>query len=148
MPLYDFKCKDCGKVSGAFLKMDDIKGRNDFACPECGGKTRRLWTKPSAIVKSGIGDVLNSLHPHQTLVDVDGRPVKVNFVDHGDRSGLEGVAAAAGIRGARMDEKTGKPVVDVVSDKPDPLGLHKKGQTETSQINVNQKVRMPGQKGK
>jgi len=35
MPIYEYRCLDCGKVSEVFLRSPDSK---DIECPSCGGK--------------------------------------------------------------------------------------------------------------
>jgi len=103
----------------------------------------RIWATPNFIIKSTLGDV--KLLPNQKIVDVDGRPVKLNFIDHGERSGIPKDSQLNQFAGARIDEKTGKPVIDVVSNIPDPLGAiskaKQKGDAEIIQKKVNQPVK-------
>ena len=145
MPLYDFRCpnEDCkADIITECFSMNDTEGRDSFLCPLCQGETKRQYNSPNAIIKGTIGDI--KLTNNQTVVDVDGQPIRLNFVDHGDRSSdfMEG-SVAAQMPGARMDEKTGKPVVDVVSNVPDPLGKIERSKKETvTQVNqVNTKVK-------
>ncbi len=35
MPIYDYKCQDCGKVSEMLLRSAES---NDVKCPNCGSK--------------------------------------------------------------------------------------------------------------
>lgn len=120
MALYDFECPECGEVLTLSFSMNDDKGRKNAECPDCKVKLKRIYNVPGAIVKQGLGDM--KLGPSQKFVDVDGRPVVMNFIDHGKRSGLADDSIAKQIPGARIDEKTGQAVVDVVSNTPDPLG--------------------------
>ncbi len=46
MPIYEYKCKDCGKVI-EILK----KGSESVECPECGSKNlEKLISRPGAIL--------------------------------------------------------------------------------------------------
>jgi hypothetical protein len=123
--------------------MDDQQGRDSVTCPVCGLLLKRVYTIPNMVVMESISDQVENLHPNQSRIDVDGRPCKLNFVDHGDRSEVEG-GIVSKFAGARMDEKTGKPVVDVVSNVPDPLGEARKNKkTEVKKIDVNQPYKTP-----
>lgn len=126
MPIYSFRClnEKC-KVDtvDATFHMNDNEGRENFSCPLCDGETKRVFMTAALIIKSTIGTSEIRVGKNQTIVDVDGQPVRLNFMDHGDRSSdFEEGSIASKIPGARMDEKTGRPVVDVVSSIPDPLG--------------------------
>lgn len=49
MPLYEYRCEDCGFV---FDKFRSVKGRDDaVACPECGCRGRRLQSGATMTVK-------------------------------------------------------------------------------------------------
>ena len=37
MPMYDYKCQDCGKESLIVLTLNEHE-RGDVKCPACGGK--------------------------------------------------------------------------------------------------------------
>jgi putative FmdB family regulatory protein len=150
MPLYDFKCinDECDvDIAEALFGMEDQEGRDAFRCPVCGGETNRVFTSPNAVIKSTLADM--ALEPHQAIIDCDGQPIRLNFIDHGDRSSdFEEGSVAKKMPGARMDEKTGRAVVDVVSNVPDPLGKiersKQQGVTQTEVKNINEKVKTRG----
>jgi putative FmdB family regulatory protein len=49
MPIFEYKCSDCGKIS-EFLEKADIKA--DHICPACGGKNlTKQFSTFSAVVK-------------------------------------------------------------------------------------------------
>ena len=51
MPIYEYKCEDCGKAVEILQK-----GRNSepVECPECGSKNlKRLLSRPGAILMKG-----------------------------------------------------------------------------------------------
>ena len=143
MPDYDFSCVKCKVYTTITCGMNDTEKRKNVKCPKCGRKMERIWATPNFIIKSTLGDV--KLLPNQKIVDVDGRPVKLNFIDHGERSGIPKDSQLNQFAGARIDEKTGKPVIDVVSNIPDPLGAiskaKQKGDAEIIQKKVNQPVK-------
>lgn len=45
MPIYEYKCRLCAKVTESIMKPWETK--NPVQCPECGGACDRVW--------SGIG---------------------------------------------------------------------------------------------
>lgn len=49
MPLYDVKCKRCGKVEERIAKVDEA-----VLCRECGGITHRLMPS-SHVINMGVG---------------------------------------------------------------------------------------------
>lgn len=145
MASYDFECKNCKSIITLSFGMNDDKGRNNAKCPKCKKKIKRIFSVPAAIVKQGLGDM--KLLPSQKFVDVDGRPVVMNFIDHGDRSGMnKDSLVASNVPGARIDEATGKPVVDVVSNIPDPLGhlerSKQKGDVQIKKKKIGQKYKV------
>lgn len=52
MPTYDYQCDQCGHRFEAFQQMSD---KPLTACPECGGKLRRLIGAGGAVVFKGSG---------------------------------------------------------------------------------------------
>jgi putative FmdB family regulatory protein len=49
MPIFEYKCSDCGKIS-EFLEKADTKA--DHTCPACGGKNlTKQFSTFSAVVK-------------------------------------------------------------------------------------------------
>jgi putative FmdB family regulatory protein len=117
MPLYDFECECGAKRFNVEFGMSDKK---IVKCSNCKKQMGRVWGGQSVIVKSTLASAGISLGPNQAFADVDGKPVRMNFIDHGER----GDTAPGGIArrmGARMDAKTGRPVVDVISNVKNPL---------------------------
>jgi putative FmdB family regulatory protein len=51
MPIYDYRCDHCGH---AFSAVQSFKDDPLASCPNCGGRPRRLLSKP-AIVFKGSG---------------------------------------------------------------------------------------------
>ena len=48
MPIYDYKCQDCGKVSELFLRSADSEGIN---CPHCGSRNLERLISASYMIK-------------------------------------------------------------------------------------------------
>lgn len=42
MPMYTFRCEDCGRVED--LLMPAAKRNEAHACPACGGRVVRVWS--------------------------------------------------------------------------------------------------------
>jgi len=49
MPIYRYKCNDCGKEFSFLEKMEEPRKET---CPKCGGKLERLFSKPNVLYKS------------------------------------------------------------------------------------------------
>ncbi|MFC1905201.1 FmdB family zinc ribbon protein [Chloroflexota bacterium] len=49
MPIYDFKCKECGNISEILIRSAD---RQEISCPECEGSMERLISS-SYLVRMG-----------------------------------------------------------------------------------------------
>ena len=50
MPIYEYRCSDCGKVS----EVLNLGGSRQPACGHCGGtRLAKLISAPSAVIKSG-----------------------------------------------------------------------------------------------
>jgi putative FmdB family regulatory protein len=46
MPIYDYRCDECGKVYDVFHKVKEVE--EDIVCPECSSKKHtRLLSAPS-----------------------------------------------------------------------------------------------------
>lgn len=140
---YEFNCVQCpgpgsdGHKTVAFdLEISMTKAPAIGAkrkCPCCQRRTaiRVVSTGVGAIVK---GQVRYDWKPGESMrTCINGQETRFTFIDHpeGDpayRRNLanmarkQGVRETAGLRNARLDEKSGRMVVDVMSDKPDPLG--------------------------
>ena len=144
---YNFNCKKCKKELTLSFSMKDDEGRNNARCPECGEKLQRIFTAPAMIVKTTLKSAGLVNGPNHGYIVKDGEPIKINFIDHGDRSGLpENSLIRKKFPGARVDEKTGKVVVDVLSNVPDPLGAmdraKAKGDASVETKKVNRKVKV------
>ncbi len=48
MPLYDFKCPECGRAFEALLKLADP----DPQCPDCGARTQKQISAPAISIAS------------------------------------------------------------------------------------------------
>lgn len=48
MPLYEYKCKSCGKI---FEKLESFNTEFVSVCPECGSTAKRLLSLGSFILK-------------------------------------------------------------------------------------------------
>ncbi|MBE0479573.1 MAG: zinc ribbon domain-containing protein [Dehalococcoidia bacterium] len=49
MPIYDFKCTDCGKIAEIFIKTSGQAAR----CPDCGGSNMERLMSASYLIKMG-----------------------------------------------------------------------------------------------
>lgn len=122
MPIYDFVCDKCTQRYEITFRMSDDAGRSGATCVNCGEKLKRVFGAPAVIVKGTINQVLSNLASNQAIIERDGQPIRLNFIDHGPRSELCPGSVGNSVPGARMDEKSGRMVVDVVSNVKDPLG--------------------------
>lgn len=52
MPLYDYKCDQCGH---RFTKMNSIKDRKHAVCPQCGSREVKLLISGCAVNVGGCG---------------------------------------------------------------------------------------------
>lgn len=50
MPLFDYKCEDCGHVEEFLISADD---ETDLACLRCGGRSHREFPAPVGKVEGG-----------------------------------------------------------------------------------------------
>jgi putative FmdB family regulatory protein len=152
MAMYDFACLKCKKGVTLQFGMNDDKGRDGAECPKCKSKLKRIYTSPAAIIKNSLGTSADFklTGKDQHFIDVEGKSIRLNFLDHGKNSGIAENSMTKKLKGARMDEKTGRQVVDVVSNVPDPLGRLERskqaGNMSSQKFNVNQKYKM--RKGK
>ncbi|MFO8010094.1 MAG: FmdB family zinc ribbon protein [Dehalococcoidia bacterium] len=51
MPIYDFKCSDCGAVAEVLLHSSDISG---VSCPDCGSANVERLLNKSYAIRTGI----------------------------------------------------------------------------------------------
>ncbi len=52
MPIYDYRCDNCGKVYDVFHKVKEVE--EDVVCPECeSAKHTRLLSAPGISVRGG-----------------------------------------------------------------------------------------------
>ena len=149
MAQYDFECPECKTIETMMFSMNDDEGRKNAKCPTCKGKLKRIYSVPNAMIKSNLSDSIKTMGPTQNFVDVDGQPIKMNFIDNGPASYLDSNSVAANIPGAHIDEATGKPCVSILSNQPDPLGKIEEakqrsmaeGLTQIEKKEVNTKVK-------
>ena len=50
MPIYDFKCQECGTISEILLRSSDQAAR----CPDCGGENMERLISASYMVKTDV----------------------------------------------------------------------------------------------
>ncbi|RLC69581.1 MAG: zinc ribbon domain-containing protein [Chloroflexi bacterium] len=50
MPIYEYKCQECGKVSEIFLRSLQDK---DIGCPSCGSKNLERVVSASYLIRMG-----------------------------------------------------------------------------------------------
>jgi len=50
VPIYDFKCKECGKVSEIIIRSTGVQ---DISCPGCGSNDMERLISSSYLVKAG-----------------------------------------------------------------------------------------------
>lgn len=56
MPIYDYRCDECGKTYDIFHKVREVE--EDVVCPTCGStKHTRLLSAPSFAMKSAQAEV-------------------------------------------------------------------------------------------
>lgn len=58
MPIYDFKCKNCGFIEENVLAKSDQMAKT---CPNCGATTIRLISAPSRILFRSKGGYLSTV---------------------------------------------------------------------------------------
>jgi putative FmdB family regulatory protein len=52
MPIYEYKCQECGTVTEALLKS--IKEKSAITCCQCGSKkVTKIFSTPGAVVMGG-----------------------------------------------------------------------------------------------
>ena len=57
MPIYEYKCEDCGKVSEILVK--NRARESEVLCPECqAGNLKKLISIPGAVMTKGKGTEL------------------------------------------------------------------------------------------
>ena len=132
MAFYDFHCEKCDKVHTLSFSMTDRAGRENAVCPDCGNKLKRIFSASGLIVKED--NVVSPVKMNQT------GDIKWAFADHRSKD-LSKRSIGNKISGARFDEKTGRMVVDVISNTPDPLGKINKMNSQTQLKKINQKTK-------
>lgn len=50
MPIYDYKCRECGRVSEILVRNMESQ---DIRCPDCGGNSMEKLLSSSYLVKTG-----------------------------------------------------------------------------------------------
>lgn len=51
MPIFDFKCRECGSVTERFVKSSTEEAR----CSCCGGETDKLLSMPHVVLPANAG---------------------------------------------------------------------------------------------
>jgi len=130
--LYDFKCEKCGIITLSF-GMNDSDGRKNAKCPNCGSSVERLMDAPAICMKGEYlkaGTVVNKNFKH--------KDVEFGFADYGKNKGTMKDSIGNRFKGVRVDEKSGKMVIDVISNRPDPLGTIEKDKKTKTEKQINQ----------
>lgn len=130
--LYVFKCDKCKKTHTLSFGMNDSEGRKNAKCPDCGSKLTRIYNAISSIIKKS-----NVIAPTKMNKTGD---IQWAFADHREKN-LSGRSIGKRMSGARMDERTGRMVVDVISNTPDPLGKIAAMNKVTTSKRINQRVK-------
>lgn len=135
---YLFYCKECEEEITLEFSMNDDEGRKNAKCPKCGNPVERRWSLPMISVKKDrvVGTKTENSFVH------NGEKINFGFADHGEMDGVSKDSVTKRMKGVRVDEKTGRLVVDVVSNVKDPLGRMEKMKKETVKKSVNQKVKV------
>ena len=72
MPLYDYKCAECGPFD-VWRKMAEVT--TPLACPSCGATAARVFTAPNISLSTGsLSRVGNSIEPR--LIKRQGEPAQ------------------------------------------------------------------------
>lgn len=99
MPLYEYRCTECGNRYEKIQKINDLQ---DTACPKCGGKVVRPLTAPALQFK-GSGFYINDYAPKSSggsgKAGSDG-------ASSGDGSKAEGGSKSAESKPAATDSKS------------------------------------------
>jgi hypothetical protein len=135
--IYDFRCPQCREKFHLDFAMNDSEGRMKAQCPMCKVKLCRIWNTPAIVMKNHAPISIGKKHSFMH----NGEKVDFGFVNQGNRHGLSKDSIGNTVSGARVDEKTGRMVVDVVSGIRDPLGTLERSKTELIKKDVNQKTR-------
>ena len=135
---YLFFCKKCNSEVVLEFSMNDDEGRKNAKCPICDSKVERRYSTPMISIKGekAVSAVCNNSFTY------NGEGVNFGFARYGENSGLSDRSVAKRVSGARVDEKTGRLVVDVVSNVKDPLGKIDKSRKETVKKSINQTVKV------
>lgn len=138
--IYEFICDNekCGHTETYMVPMAKREEVANNPCPKCGSKTHPAPWKGGIIVKGGrpAPTRMTNSFAHK------GEEVKFGFANQGGRDGLAKDSIGKRYPGARVDEKSGRIVVDVVSNHPDPLGKLAESRKETLQKSVKQKYKI------
>lgn len=168
MAYYQFKCEACPEAPVADgVHADAVFDRaypmvkapalgRKIKCPCCGRRSaaRILTDQVAIIVKGTKHPTAGTTETIQTRVN--GQDVRFSFIDHkhtdpeyqrdlsalAKRQGLSGVSRT-GLKNARLDEKSGRMVVDVASNVPDPLGMIERDKRSGNYTQANKKVNTP-----
>lgn len=131
---YSFFCNRCEKPFDLNFSIEDSKGREEAKCPECGSPLERVFSAPLLIQKAPRIE-------RKRVGNFNSGDVNYGFKNHGAGHGLSPGSIGNSIPGTRVDEKSGRLVVDVVSSVPDPLGKISESRKEPLQKLVNQKYK-------
>lgn len=135
---YQFFCKKCNKEITLEFSMKDDDGRKNARCPDCKSKVKRIYSSPMISIK---GETIIGTKTKNSFV-YNGEQVNFGFANHGNMSGVSEKSVSNRVRGVRVDEKSGRLVVDVVSNVKDPLGKLESIKKSVIKKKINQKVKV------
>lgn len=170
---YEFICEDCTyRPEGVEVERIDLECVLEYPiakapklgqcvkCPGCKRKTAcRVASLPEIIIKGKVK--VDDVGTHSVTHRVDGQDVTLKFIDHKHtdaqyQRNLSAIAQAAGVRGtsglgqAYYSEKHQRVVVDVASNRKDPLGdisrAQKANPVSTTTTKVNQPYKLRSKK--
>ena len=97
MPIYEYRCKKCGKSVEAIQKVDDPPLR---ACEHCGGSLEKLVSRSSFQLRGGgwfsSGYSSGSSGSSSKSGSDDAKPSKSDKSDKPDKSGKDVKTASSG----------------------------------------------------
>jgi putative FmdB family regulatory protein len=100
MPIYEYRCQDCGKVHEFIQKFSDAPKTE---CPECGGRLEKLISNTSFVLKGSgwyvtdyaSGDRKNKMEAEKGKVKSDSKPKSKPKPKSDNKSGGDKAKASA-----------------------------------------------------
>lgn len=63
MPLYVFRCRECGRIRERLFSANASESQIEYWCEEDGTKTERMLSSPNFKLEPGIGGFQNKINP-------------------------------------------------------------------------------------